>query len=77
MPFSIFKEKCYHCGNQNFSKWILANEENVGLFEENVGLFWENVGLFDKIAEAGKSLLQKYFENRNLKMKIKEMFYNF
>ena len=55
----------------------MANEENVGLFEENVGLFWENVGLFDKIAEAGKSLLQKYFENRNLKMKIKEMFYNF
>ena len=70
MPFSIFEEKCDHYGNQNFQKWILANEENVGLFEENVGLFWENVGLFAKIEDPRKSLLQKYFENRNLKMKI-------
>ena len=33
---------------------ILANEENVGLFEENVGLFWENVGLFVNFADCYK-----------------------
>ena len=40
---------------------ILANEENVGLFEENVGLFWENVGLFAKLRIVEKKFVTKVF----------------